>query len=533
MATKRKSRKSRKKKPAVLGKPNGVIQDRVQEVGPERFGVVAIDCAKARSKWLFCDFYGKVLVPYTPVEHTRSDLQLATVQVREACQRHGIRDHIVAVEMTGTYHRPVQRAFRKAGHETRLVHPFASKHYRQPSHADNKTDDNDLESIFRAAVNGFGLLEPVWPEDYSVLQLLARHRRDLVEKRAKLQCQIRHYLERCLPGYGDLFSSDRLWRPPLAMCVARHALSAEVIRQAGIPGVTRWVREEKLRFHARTVERLVAWAGNAADADPLAPHLSRVWQTLHDDWQAKSQQIERLEQDLAEILVKTPYILLLSHPGINVVSASELAGEMGPIEHYAHAKAITGRAGLFPSRYQSDEVDRADGPLAHLRNARLRAAWMRVADNLIKCNAHFRGKSALWKQRGVDARDIRCRVANRAVRTVFQMVSGRRLYHHPSRLDRRYVLDKLLDFHQKHHTPPHEILRDMQHAADQIPKHEQAAEAVPLRGKYERTRRSRRTGPQAISEILLAVLARYGITGLESDLEAQGPDASSSDASTG
>ena len=158
---------------------------------------------------------------------------------------------------------------------------------------------------------------------------------------------------------------------------------------------------------------------------------------------------------------------------------------------------------------------------------------MRVADNLIKCNAHFRGKSALWKQHGVDARDIRCRVANRAVRTVFQMVSGRRLYHHPSRLDRRYVLDKLLEFHQKHHTPPHVILRDMQHAADQIPKHEQAAEAVPLREKYERARRSRRTGPQAISEILLAVLARYGITGLESDLEAQGPDASSSDASTG
>ena len=103
----------------------------------------------------------------------------------------------------------------------------------------------------------------------------------------------------------------------------------------------------------------------------------------------------------------------------------------------------------------------------------------------------------------------------------------------PSRLDRRYVLDKLLDFHQKHHTPPHLILRDMQHAANQIPKHEQAAEAVPLREKYQRARRSRQAGPKAISEVLLAVLARYGITGLESDLEASGPDASSSDTSTG
>ncbi len=141
----------------------------------------------------------------------------------------------------------------------------------------------------------------------------------------------------------------------------------------------RWLDEEKLRVQARTVERLVAWAANAAEPDPLCEHLARVWQALYEDWQAKTRQIDRLEQDLAEILVKTPYVLLLSHPGINVVSASELAGEMGPIEHYAHAKAISGRAGLFPSRYQSDEVDpcrRPAGPLPQRPPARgLDCAW--------------------------------------------------------------------------------------------------------------------------------------------------------------
>jgi transposase len=95
--------------------------------------------------------------------------------------------------------------------------------------------------------------------------------------------------------------------------------------------------------------------------------LSRVWQTLHDDWLSKSEEIAAVEREIAGFLVKTPYLLLMSLPGINVVSAAELAGEMGPIEHYAHARAVTGRAGLFPSRYQSDKIDRADGPLAHLR----------------------------------------------------------------------------------------------------------------------------------------------------------------------
>jgi transposase len=515
-----------------LGKPNGVIQPRVQAVGPERFGIVAVDCAKARSKWMLCDFYGNVLIPPTVVEHQRTALEMGTLQLREAFEKHGLRDHIVAVEMTGAYHRPVQRAFRRTGSETRLVHPFASRHYRMPAHGDVKTDDHDLEGIFRAAINGFGLLEPVRDETYLRLQLLSRHRRDLVDKRAKLQCQIRQYLERCMPGYSALFPDDDLWAHATPMTIARRAGSAEAIRGARVSGVMQWLHEEKVRAQSRTVERVVAWAANAAEPDPLRLHLTGVWQTLHDDWLAKTRQIARVEQELVEILVKTPYILLLSHPGIGVLSAADLAGEMGPIEHYAHAKAITGRAGLFPSRYQSDEVDRADGPLAHHRNARLRAVWLRVADNLIKCNAHFRGKFQLWKQRGVDARDVRCRVANRAARTIFQMVSGRRLYHHPSRLDRGYVLDKLLTFHREHETPPHEILRDMRQAAEQIPRYEQAAEAEPLQRVYQRARRSRRPGPQAIGEVLLVVLARLGVGGLQWETEAPSPDANASETST-
>lgn len=532
MATKRKARRSGARHSDRLGKPLGIIQPRVEAVGPEHFGIAAVDCSKARSKWMLCDFYGRVLVPPTIVEHGRVQLQLATVQLREACQRFGLKDHLVAVEVTGAYHRPIQRAFRQAGSETRLVHPFASHHYRLPASADIKTDDTDLEAIFRAAVNGFGLLQPPVDELYQGLQILIRHRRDLVEKRSKLQCQIREALDRCMPGYGAIFPGDDLWNGSVGLFVARQTGTAAAIRAAGVAAIVRWLRDAKLRFWIRTVERIVAWSGNAADADPLAASYHVLWCDLLDDWQQKTQRITLLEREIAEILVKTPYLLLLSHPGINVVSAADLAGELGPIEHYAHARAVTGRAGIFPSRYQSDEVDRADGPLARHRNAKIRAACMRMADNLIKCNAHFRGKYELWKQRGVDHRDIRCRVANRAMRTVFQLVSGRRLYHHPSRLDRDYVLDKLIDFHQRHQTPPDKILRDLKLAAEQIPRPEQASEAAPLVERYQKCRHSRLAKSQQLSLLLVAVLARYGITGLESKGEAQGPTAAESDAST-
>ena len=83
-----------------------------------------------------------------------------------------------------------------------------------------------------------------------------------------------------------------------------------------------------------------------------------------------------------------PWILLMSHPGINVVSAAEIAGETGLIELYASPKAISGRAVLFPSRCQSDKVDRG-GNLSRFRNGRMRAAWLQQPRSLLNACGDF------------------------------------------------------------------------------------------------------------------------------------------------
>ncbi len=58
-------RRSGKITQAALGKPRGIIQDRARNVGPERSGIVAVDCANVRSKWMLREFRGKAPVPRT------------------------------------------------------------------------------------------------------------------------------------------------------------------------------------------------------------------------------------------------------------------------------------------------------------------------------------------------------------------------------------------------------------------------------------------------------------------------------------
>jgi hypothetical protein len=128
----------------------------------------------------------------------------------------------------------------------------------------------------------------------------------------------------------------------------------------------------------------------------------------------------------------TPYVVLLSIPGIGIVTAGEFAGEMGPITNYANDSAITGRAGIYPSRYQSDKVDRCDGPLVRRANRKLRGVIMMIADNLLTCNRFFQTLKERWVAAGVDQRAMCVRVAKRFCRIAYQMVAGGQVFRHPS-----------------------------------------------------------------------------------------------------
>jgi hypothetical protein len=318
---------------------------------------------------------------------------------------------------------------------------------------------------------------------------------------------MRRLLHQTMPGFADLFEDDKLFHKSIALPIALEFSSAEAIRRAGVTGIESHLSKSKVRFQTRTVERIVAWAGAAAEPSELATIHTRQWQQLNEVRRLFEEQVAAAEREMAGFLVKTPYVLLLSVTGINVVSAGRLAGEAGPIEHYASAGAINGRAGLYSSRYQSDEVDHADSGLVRQCNRQLRGAAILVAENLIKCHPYYRGLSALWAQQKVDPRDRRCRVANRAMRMVYQLVGGRQVWRGRG-VDREYLLAKLQEFHRVHHTPIDQSLRDLHEAFVWLPKSAYAAEAKPL---VELPRRKRR-GPQCIGDLLVPLLIRLGIS---------------------
>ena len=507
MVTATRSRKRRARPTLQLHKPAGVIGPRVQAVGPGRFGIVAVDCAKARSKWMLCDFYGQVLIPPTPVEHTQPGLRLAVELVRAVAEDRGLRQVVVAVERTGNYHRPVQRAFAAAGYETRVVHPFATQQFRQAANPGDKTDDHDLAAIHRATVTGFGLCEAPLDEASRRLRTWVRHRRDFVRKCAAIQCQIREHLEAMLPGFAALFAGDNLWTLPLPLTIARQLATPAEVLSRGVAGLTELLVAAGVRFHKRSLQKVLAWAEQAAPPDPDAALHQRVLRELDDDRRAKQPVIQALELDIAACLAATPYILWLAIPGINVVSAAELGGELGPISHYANANAITGRAGLFPSRHQSDAVDKQGG-MIRCCNKRLRFALLQVADNLLKVNEYFRGRRALWFSQHVDARLQRVRVGRRFSRLGYVMAAGRQIVPHPCCRQPKYVLDKLVVFHLERGASFEQLQACLDAAANQLPRSAYRREGEGLHARLSILASPRRPGVKPLRALLAELLVK-------------------------
>lgn len=510
MATTR-TRKRPSPRPSLdsCAKPRGVLHPRVQQVGPDHFGIVCFDCHKGSSKFLLADFYGRILIPPTEVAHDRPALEAAIAQIRRAFAEHQLQDGLVVIERTGRYHHVVQRTFAAAQFEIRIIHPFVTKQFRQPVDPGNKTDDRDLQAIHRATVTGCALLEPTRDQAWTELQLLVRHRRDLVRKGAALNCQIRDHLEAALPGYLNCF--DKPWESALPWHLLRHFPTAECLQAAGLTALCHSLRQAAIRFQQRTLQAVLDWAKQAPAGDVAADQHRRIALALYEDRQRKTQEILALERDIAGRLVQTAYVLLLSIPGLNVVSTAEFAGELGPMTHYLNAKGITGRAGLRPARYQSNKVDKADGRLVRNCNRALRAAILLIADNLLMANHHFQVLATQWAGQGKDPRHTRVKVAARFCRIAFQMVAGGRVFRHPSVQGRHYILDKLSAFHREHGTGIPELMRDLLAAIEQLPRSEYAAEAQPLLDEDQRIKTGGRRGPQLLGNILPVVFARLGV----------------------
>ncbi|MHB8865910.1 MAG: transposase [Pirellulaceae bacterium] len=492
-------------------KPLGCFQERVQKVGPEQFAIIAVDCGKPQARLRVANFYGQILLEPFSADISRPGLQMACERIQDTFERHHIQDCVAAIETTGRYHRPIKLAFQQQHWEARDVHPFTSNLFRRAADESIKTDDIDLAAIHRAATDGLAMCPEVIDVRGQQWRVLTRHRRDLVEKGATLKVQLKEVIHAYLPGYCGLWGDEEFWQSMSPASIAIALDSPAAMQQASDDQFRQAVQHAGGKVTIVTIRRIRSWSYQAAPPDEAAAMYHRRAAALWRDLQTKQQEIAEIEVDLADFLCSTPGVLLLAFPGIHVVTASDYAAELGPLTNYATSKSIAGRAGLYPSRYQTSTTD-LTGPLSIRRNRQLRAALMRMARNLSRVNAYFMSQARTFHDRQPDDRQkgkAKVIVARSFSRLSYYLLASGRLFAHAALQDGEKILQKLLEFYQQRGADPMRVTRALDAAVAQLqPETLQAEHRVFAERHQRNTQKRRGGGVRRLSEILPAVLLR-------------------------
>jgi len=489
-------------------KPRGCFQERVKQVSPEHFAIIPVDCGKPEARARVADFYGNVLLEPFTIQITRPGLEMAGCLIRHTMQKHGIQDCVCAVETTGRYHVPIARFFKQQQWDTRDVHPYTSSLIRRSSDLGTKTDDIDLAAIHRAAVDGLAMRPEVLDPDSMEWRLLVRHRRDLVEKAATLKIQLKETIHAYLPGYAGNWKADHFWDSPVAVTIATTFDSPQAVRDAEDKTFFQAARDANSVIQKRTIDRIRAWSHHAAPVDEGAHMHFRRAVSLWKDLQAKWAEIPGFELEMADFLCRGTCVRLLAFPGINVVTASDYGAELGPITNYANSKSIAGRAGLYPSRFQTSGTDHPNGRMVVRRNRRLRAALVRAARCLNCCNEYFLGISREYLKRHPD-NDGKIPIARAFSRLSYYVIAGDQLPMHAAMQSREKVLQKLLQFYHQRDADAARMTAALTTAMQQLPTKVLHAEHSSLASQYNEVKTQRRTGGvRRLSEVLPQILLR-------------------------
>ena len=111
-------------------------------------------------------------------------------------------------------------------------------------------------------------------------------------------------------------------------------------------------------------------------------------------------QVDEVDEELAKLLDGTAGRWLLTVPGIGLVLAATIAGEIGDANRFDGPHQLMAYAGMDPTKSESGETVASDGGMSKRGPAALRWAFMQAADSVRKYDPYFGDYYA--KKKGVD-----------------------------------------------------------------------------------------------------------------------------------
>jgi transposase len=284
------------------------------------------------------------------------------------------KDLVVTVEATGDFWKELVWVLTARGCEVYLAQPKKAHDLRKFYADHTKTDITDAEALARMPLVD-EKLRPVWVPSPNVQMLLR-----LCRLRWKYRCRIAD-LKRRISTLSEMIVPGIDQVMPV-----RYSKSARLfLRRYLAPNKARRLGKKRLveilskaawgKFSEKKSERLWECIGNAPDLGWRADDLLLEVGVQLDELEMLEQQVERLDQRIAELYSEIdPDQRLMQIPGLGEFLAAALTAHIGDIRRFPNKKALISYAGLAP-RVKSSAGRTKSGQVITKKGSPFLGAW--------------------------------------------------------------------------------------------------------------------------------------------------------------
>jgi transposase len=401
---------------------------RVRGLAPERCLVVAVDVGKRSAATLVADHHGQVVEDLWEFDLTISGLDRFIGMVADVERRIDAQSVRIGIEAAGHYHRATATTLAHKGFDVVELNPYQVKTARtQMGQARVKTDRRDCLAMVELLVRGQGW--PLHGQDGPVAEqaVWVAHRRRKLDAAQALGSQIHALADVAFPGLTGCFSTG-LESKTLRMLLATVCEPARVAAMTPTD-LVHHAADQGVRMLRPKATQVIAAARDALCVpDVQRQTAAGLLSTEVASLEAIAGQLAACDQRLAELVGQTPAGILLSVPGIGVVTASYYGAALGDPWRFRNADAAYRYSGLAPSSYESAGRRATAVHISKIGSVELRQAMLALGTGLALHHPDFTADKHRLRAAGKKPIVAAIAVAHRAHRLAFALMRSQQPY---------------------------------------------------------------------------------------------------------
>jgi transposase len=383
--------------------------------------VIGIDIAKHKHFAALMLPNGRTPCKPFPFMNTGDSFKNLIATIKRVQKEHGIKEIVVAMEPTGHYWEPLAHYLDKEGIEMVFVSPFVVKRTREVMELSrSKNDQKDSYHIAQLASEGKFSYMVLPKGPFADLRDLASFRAALVRETSGIKAMIRTILDTRFPEYQDIFAGIL---GKTSRAILQNCPFPKDIERLGASGIITLIKTNNSARLGMAKAKKIYDAALCSIGVHEGIEIGRIQLcSLLRRFSELDLQLTKVEEEMARRLEQTGLSdYLLSIPGIGIVSAAMLLGEIGDLGAFNSAKELIKLAGLNLVENQSGIKGGKVFHISRAGRARFRHALYMAAVAGLKHNCTLRAFYLRLVNNGVVGMKAIIGVMGKLLRIVFAL----------------------------------------------------------------------------------------------------------------